>query len=59
MFADKRNENIYDNEIEQIKMVSDQLANQNRGIVKKKDKKEELKNLSDVFYKDNSIRLTR
>lgn len=59
MFADKRNENIYDNEIEQIKMVSDQLANQNRGIAKKKDKKEELKNLSDVFYKDNSIRLTR
>lgn len=52
MFADAKNEIIFDDEIDKIKKVSDRLAN--RGIVKKK---EELKNLSDVFIKD--IRLTR
>ena len=52
MFADTKYEIISNNEFDQIKKVSDRLAN--RDIIKKK---EELKNLSDVFAKD--IRLTR
>lgn len=52
MFADAKNEIIFENEIDQIKKISDSIAN--RGIGKKKDG---LKNISDVFAKD--VRLTR